>query len=125
MYGINIAEDMNGEQFEYLIADNYDPAAEIPEGLVTRVIPAHTWAVFPCRGAMPEALQKVNAAIFSEWLPSCQDYEIAEGYCVEMYADPAEYEGGAKNEKYYSELWLPIKKSNTYGHKQKIIGESR
>ena len=28
-------------EFEYLIADNYNPAAEVPEGFVTRVIEAH------------------------------------------------------------------------------------
>lgn len=35
-----------------------------------------TWAVFPCRGAMPNALQNVNTKIFSEWLPALNDYEF-------------------------------------------------
>ena len=38
---------MGGNEFEYLIADNYNPAKEIPDGFTTRTIPAHTWAVFP------------------------------------------------------------------------------
>ena len=53
MYGINLDESMGGNEFEYLIADNYDPAKEIPDGFTTRTIPAHTWAVFPCTGRMP------------------------------------------------------------------------
>lgn len=53
VYGINLDESMGGSEFEYLIADNYDPAAEVPEGFVTRTIPAHTWAVFPAPGACP------------------------------------------------------------------------
>ena len=50
MYGICM--DIEGQNFEYLIADNYSPASEVPEGLETRVIPAGTWAVFPCYGAL-------------------------------------------------------------------------
>ena len=29
MYGINLDESMGGNEFEYLIADNYDPAKEL------------------------------------------------------------------------------------------------
>ena len=36
-YGINIDESMSGNEFEYLIADNYNAAMDIPEGFVTRV----------------------------------------------------------------------------------------
>lgn len=49
MYGINHDEAMAGDVFEYMIADNYDPTKEVPEGFVTKVIPAYTWAVFPCK----------------------------------------------------------------------------
>ena len=38
MYGINLDESMGGNEFEYLIADNYDPAREIPDGFTTRTI---------------------------------------------------------------------------------------
>lgn len=50
LYGINIDAEMKGDQFDYLIADPYDPAVAIPDGFTTRTIPAYTWAVFPCRG---------------------------------------------------------------------------
>ena len=73
MYGINLDESMGGSEFEYLIADNYDPANEIPDGFTTRTIPAHTWAVFSCTGKMPQALQELNQQIFSQWLPTNND----------------------------------------------------
>ena len=110
MFGINIDENMGGTEFEYLIADIYNPIAEIPEGFVTKVIPSFTWAVFPCMGAMPEALQNVNEKIFSEWLPALREYEFAAGYCIEMYDGPSKYPDGTGDENYYSEIWIPVKK---------------
>lgn len=108
-YGVNIDESMGNNEFEYLIADNYNPAIDIPDGFVTRVIPKHTWAVFACRGSMAQSMQEVNKKIFSEWLPNCKDYEIAAGYNIEMYSDPDEYEKGTQDDNYYSEIWIPIK----------------
>lgn len=110
MFGINIDPQMGNEKFEYLIADIYHPALDIPKGLEVRTIPAFTWAVFPCRGALPEALQDVNTKIFSEWLPALKEYEFAAGYCVEMYDSPDKYEKGTADENYYTEIWIPVKK---------------
>ena len=109
-YGVNIDESMSGNTFEYLIADNYDPTADIPEGFVTKLIPAFTWAVFACRGEMSKAMQEANEKIFSEWLPGCKDYEIAAGYNIEMYPDPADYAKGVQDENYYSEIWIPVRR---------------
>lgn len=110
LYGINHDETMSGDTFEYMIADDYRPEAELPEGFTTKVIPAFTWAVFPCRGGLPHSLQTLNGKIFSEWLPACRDYEIAAGYCVELYDDPGKYPNGTADDAYYSELWIPVRK---------------
>ncbi|MCI8975087.1 MAG: AraC family transcriptional regulator [Lachnospiraceae bacterium] len=112
MFGINIDPQMGNERFEYLIADVYNPSVEFPEGLVVRTIPALTWAVFPCKGALPQALQGVNEKIFSEWLPALHDYEFAAGYCVEMYDAPDKYPNGTNDVNYYTEIWLPVKKKS-------------
>lgn len=109
-YGINIDLEMGQENFEYLIADTYNPQKEIPEGFVTRTIPAFDWAVFPCKGPMPTALQDVNTKIYTEWLPALKQYEFAAGYCVEYYDDPTKYEKGTQDENYYCEIWIPVKK---------------
>lgn len=110
MYGINIDEKMGHDTFEYLIADLYNPAMEVPEGFDVKTIPAFTWAVFPCRGAMPSALQDVNTKIFTEWLPALKEYEFAAGYCMEYYDDPARYPKGTLDDNYYCEIWIPVKK---------------
>ena len=109
-YGINIDLEMGQENFEYLIADPYDPQKEVPDGFVTKTIPAFDWAVFPCRGSMPNALQDVNTKIYTEWLPALKEYEFAAGYCVEYYDDPTKYEKGTQDENYYCEIWIPVKR---------------
>lgn len=110
MFGINIDPQMSDKKFEYLIADIYNPALDIPEELIVKTIPALTWAVFPCRGALPDSLKDVNKRIFSEWLPALQDYEFAAGYCVEMYDSPNKYPNGTSDKNYYTEIWVPVKK---------------
>ena len=110
MYGINLDDSMGGSEFEYLIADNYDPVKEIPAGFITRTIPAYTWAVFPCTGKMPQALMELNRQIFSQWLPVNTDYRIAAGINVEMYSDASRFENGAQDQDYYCEVWLPVEK---------------
>lgn len=110
MFGVNIDVSMGNSGFEYMIADIYHPEAEVPEGFITRTIPAFTWAVFPCRGAVPESMQGINHKIFSEWLPALKDYEFAAGYCIEMYEDEKNYPKGTADENYYAEIWIPVRK---------------
>lgn len=110
MFGINMDPGMGDGRFEYLIADPFDPSADIPEGLVVRTIPAFTWAIFPCKGALTQSMQTVNTQIFSQWLPAQRDYEFAAGYCVELYDAADKYPDGTNDQNYYAEVWIPIKK---------------
>ena len=112
MYGISVDNDMSGNEFEYLIADNYNPLNEIPADFVTQVIPEYTWAVFPCKGALANtsSLHDIHEKIFSEWLPQNKDYEIAAGYHIEMYSNPNDYAKGTGDKDYYSEIWIPVRK---------------
>ena len=105
IYGICLDEDTQDGCFTYLIADNYIPWQEIPEGLTAKVIPASLWAVFPCRGPLPESLQSVNTRMWSEWLPNCREYKLARNLNIEVYGPPAE-----KPEDTYSEIWLPLER---------------
>ncbi|MCM1171470.1 MAG: AraC family transcriptional regulator [Clostridium sp.] len=109
MYGVCFDEEMAGNQFRYMVADDFIAGQAEEKGLEVYDIPAHTWAVFPCRGAMPLPLQEVNRKIFSEWLPA-SSYEIAEGYNIEYYSNPADYKNGMQDSEYYSEVWIPVKK---------------
>lgn len=108
-YGVSIDQGMGGNEFEYLIADNYNPINEISGEYTTKVIPKHTWAVFACKGSNPHSIQDIQKKIFSEWLPGCKDYEIAAGYNIEVYSDPARYANGIQDDNYYCEIWIPVR----------------
>lgn len=120
MYGICIDEGAGPGLFEYLIADECAPAAPIPKGFVAKTIPAHTWAVFACTGAMPKALQEVNDKIFSEWLPSCTEYEIAAGYNIEMYTDINNYPQGNQRQTITAKYGCPLGKRKIRPGKSKV-----
>lgn len=102
MFGLCI--DSNGSNFDYLIADNYLPWKDVPDGYETRTLPAGTWAVFPCK---MKNLQDTNTKMWKEWLPNCKDYRLGGNYNIELYAPPCE-EDIAES---YCELWLPIEKA--------------
>ncbi len=110
MYGVCIEGTVGEGAFEYLIADDYKPWMETPEGFVTRSIPRHTWAIFACRGPLPGSLQDVNRKIFSQWLPECREYRIADAFNIEMYSDPSGLPRGNADENYCSEIWIPVKR---------------
>ena len=108
MYGICFDEEMGGNRFRYMIADGLEEGEAEEKNLETYEVPRHTWAIFPCRGAMPLSIQEVNRRIFSEWLPA-GNYEIAEGYNIEYYSDSAEFKDGAQDPDYYAEVWIPVR----------------
>lgn len=110
MYGVCLDTEEGAKTFRYLIADNYLPWNELPQGSTAHTFQKGTWAVFPCKGPMPTALQDVNTKIFSEWLPNCKDYEIAGGFNVEMYSNPKDYAKGNQDENFHSEIWIPVKR---------------
>ena len=108
MYGVCFDEEMAGNEFRYMIADDYVAEQAEAKQLDVHEIKENTWAVFPCRGAMPLPLQEVNHKIFSEWLPA-SNYEIAEGYNIEYYSNPEDFEMGMQDSNYYAEVLIPVK----------------
>lgn len=108
MYGVCFDEEMTGDRFRYMIADDYVAKRAEMMHLDVHDIPEHSWAVFPCKGPMPLPLQEVNRRIFSEWLPA-SGCEIAEGYNIEYYSNPADFKKGVQDPEYYTEVWIPVK----------------
>ena len=104
MFGICFDADASGN-FPYLIGELLQPGKEVPEGMVTRVVPAHLWARFACVGPMPGAIQSTTRQIYSEWLPTNGTYEVAQYMEIEMYS-----EGDPASKDYYSEVWIPVQK---------------
>lgn len=88
--------------FRYIIAGRYK-GGEVPEGMVTYKFPEYDWAVFDCRGSMPDSLQSLNTRIFSEWLPGNREFELTGNASIEWYD-----EGDPAAPDYHSAIWLPI-----------------
>lgn len=102
MYGICYDAIKDGKHFDYYIADDYN-GQELPEGYEILTLPETTWAVFPCHGPMPSALQSVNTQIFSEWFPAHKEYDMLGDISVEYYS-----EGDPDSPEYYSEIWVQV-----------------
>lgn len=102
--GVCFDED-DGPEFTYMIGSFCEPDAPVPEPFEKRTIAAHTWAKFRSVGPIPEAIQKVNRQIFTEWLPNNTEYDLAEGVNIEIYT-----EGDMSLPDYESEIWLPVRR---------------
>lgn len=110
VYGISFDNCKDKSEFEYMIADDYAPYREIPDGFTAHTFEKGTWAVFVSRGPLPETLQSINTKIFSEWLPNCKEYELAGTCSIEMYSNPTDFEKGNLDDNYYAEMWIPVRK---------------
>lgn len=102
-YGLlGVSTCMNGKDFDYYIA--VATTQETPAGMEEYTVPACTWAVFECIGAMPTAIQELQKRIITEWLPT-SGYEYANAPDVEVY-----FEGDQQAADYRCEVWLPVTK---------------
>lgn len=104
IFGICYANPHKDEStFDYSIAVKYDGSSPVPEGFTVNEIPARTWAVFPCTGAMPKAIQELWHRICTEFFPS-SSYEPTYEMDIEVYTD-----GDMTSDNYRSEIRVPVK----------------
>lgn len=105
IYGICYGnERSDSKTFEYSIASVCDADCEVPKGFHIREIPARTWAVFECTGAMPNAVQET-------WHQICSEFFPASGYQPTYEMDIEAYpEGDMCAPDYHCEIWVPVKK---------------
>ena len=87
------------ETIAYSICDLYNPDTAVPEGCSVITVPAHTWAVFPCRGKVQEDLQALTSYIWSQWFLYNKEYAPAADYMIESYLH---FNEGL------TELWIPV-----------------
>ena len=104
LYGICYAGEADDETFDYAIAAPCEEGVAVPADFQKRHIPAHTWAVFSCRGAMPTAIQTLWQRIVSEFF-CASGYEPTCELDIEVYPD-----GDMDSPTYESEIWVPVKK---------------
>ena len=57
----------DAEEFAYAIGAVHDKGQALPDDLQISEIPAHTWAKFCCKGAMPQAIQQLWHRIYTEF----------------------------------------------------------
>ncbi|MCM1508308.1 MAG: AraC family transcriptional regulator [Ruminococcus flavefaciens] len=95
----------NQKTFDYSIAVECSEDVVIPEGYNVSEIPARTWLVTECTGAMPEAIQKLWHEICTEFFP-VSEYKPTYEMDIEVY--PA---GDMTSSEYKSQIWIPIEKS--------------
>lgn len=94
----------NAKIFDYSIAAKCDKNTIIPEGFRKSTIPARTWAVFECKGAIPNAMQDMWHKIVSEFFPT-SGYQPTYEMDIEAYT-----EGNMGSPDYRSEIWVPVVK---------------
>ena len=104
VFGVCYGEVAEDKTFDYSIGVVCDEDTLAPAGYRRNAIPARTWAVFECRGAMPDAIQETWKKIYTEFFPNAE-YEPTRDMDIEAYPD-----GDTDSPDYDCELWLPVLK---------------
>ena len=100
MFGMFSKYDKYNNEIEYsiMVISNQ----EMPEGFVECIIPVVTWAIFDCRGEMPQAIQRGWKFLNEEWIIK---YPFKHAKCPEFewYSN-----GNVYDQNYLSQIWIPI-----------------
>lgn len=102
MLGVCFSGEMSDAAFPYGIGAEYNGAPLGDEGLELVGIPAHTYAVFRCKGKMPEAFKSTYQRIVTEFFPQ-SNYEYGNGVELEVYPS-AEVD----DPNYTCEIWIAV-----------------
>lgn len=104
LVGVCFSCDMEANRFPYGIGVEYDGRPLADNSLEIVEIPANTYAVFPCRGKMPDVFADTYKRIVSEFFPQNPRYEYCQGVELEIY--PSD---DIDNPDYYCEIWIAVK----------------
>ncbi len=104
LLGLCEPEQKGEKTFRYGIGIECESDFVAPEGYEIWKLPAQTWVVFKCVGAMPHAIQEMWKRVYSEFFPQ-SEYEPLDAVDYEAYPD-----GDTQDENYVSEIWIPVKK---------------
>lgn len=104
LLGICFTEEMEASRFPYGIGVEYDGRPMEQDGLEILEIPAHTYAVFTCKGKMPEAFAETYRKIVTEFFPQSDKYEYGQGVELEVY--PSDQ---VDDPNYTCEIWIAVK----------------
>ncbi len=102
--GASFGKDAAQKEFPYAVGVPYNGMPVTDEGLTVEEIPAHTYAVFPCVGKMPEAFQALYQQILSEFFPS-SEYQPCGGTDFEAYPS-----ADVNDPDYACEIWIAVER---------------
>ena len=101
--GVCFSEELADSGFPYGIGAEYNGAPMAGEELDIVEIPAYTYAVFTCRGKMPDAFRETYRRICTEFFPQ-SNYEYGQGVELEVYPS-----ADTQNPDYTCEIWIAVK----------------
>ena len=103
LLGICFSGEMQEEKFPYGIGVEYDGRPVDTEDLEIVEIPAHTYAVFTCKGKMPEAFVETYRKIVSEFFPQSDKFAYGNGIELEVYPSDK-----VDDPNYTCEIWIAV-----------------
>lgn len=103
LLGICHSAKSEDDSFPYGIGVEYD-GREVEDGLGVVEIPAHTYAVFTCKGKMPEAFAETYKKIVTEFFPRSDRYEYIPEVELEVYPSDK-----VNDPNYVCEIWVAVK----------------
>ncbi len=104
LLGICFSGKMQNNSFPYGIGVEYDGRELLDDTLEIVEIPALTYAVFTCKGKMPDAFVETYRKIVSEFFPQNGRYEYGKGIELEVYPSDK-----VTDPDYTCEIWIAVK----------------
>lgn len=102
--GVCFSGEMANSGFPYGIGAEYNGAPLTDGDFDIVEIPAHTYAVFQCKGKMPDAFKETYKKICTEFFPQSSSYEYGNGIELEVYPS-----ADVQNPDYTCEIWIAVK----------------
>ena len=100
--GVCFSDELADPGFPYGIGAEWNGVPLTDEGLDIVEIPAYTYAVFTCRGRMPDAFKDTYNRICTEFFPQ-SNYEYGQGVELEVYPS-----ADTQNPDYTCEIWIAV-----------------
>ena len=101
--GICFSGEMADSGFPYGIGAEYNGEALTDGEFDIVEIPAYTYAVFNCKGKMPDAFKETYKKICTEFFPQSSTYEYGSGIELEVYPS-----ADVQNPDYTCEIWIAV-----------------
>jgi AraC family transcriptional regulator len=101
--GICFSGEMADSGFPYGIGAEYNGKPVTDDEFDIVEIPAYTYAVFPCKGKMPDAFKDTYQKICTEFFPQSSTYEYGCGIELEVYPS-----ADVQDPNYTCEIWIAV-----------------